>query len=475
MSIDSNEIENEFFGFAFLALPRAFGGHRCNMNDPIKHLKNERIKCIQSLEEHNEFIIDLEDALPFTQILTHRRPLNTPAKDIEEFCKTPLHANETANCTKIEIFYCVDTIDAQSCRRNNVTEVDVPDNNCVIDELAFHFHHNFTNILNVTAYFICHESNGDAESVLQIVNVEYFEVNETHSTKNAHQISGNIGYVQHRPILMTKYVQPSGLSPDAVVELTSNNQILAYFESNANCSGNEHFLKMPAIQPNGDCIRSNRTFNTINFDENIRFTCNALLVPETNDSLVGQLPQSNTSDTDSNGNYTNICRAFQSIVFHYLLNDLELKPLNATFYGQLNAFISELGNPKNDSNHWIELKTINAPNIEQIVADKNANGNEFTCRNMVLSIRYGLYFGRIMINDNANQAVIRAAQLEFGPRLDLNFKTDDKMMYRSVPIYIDVMFYDYIKLDSNRAVWTTMSSHLLTMISLAFIARQLVY
>lgn len=61
-----------------------------------------------------------------------------------------------------------------------------------------------------------------------------------------------------------------------------------------------------------------------------------------------------------------------------------------------------------------------------------------------------------MINDNANQAVIRAAQLEFGPRLDLNFKMDEKNL--KVPIYIDAMFYDYIKLTSNNAISPQMFS-----------------
>lgn len=409
------------------------------------------------MDEHNSFIADLEQSLPFTQILMHRKPLSTSPKVVADFCKPPVGSNETSSCIDVGIYYCIDSIDSQSCKKDNLTDADIPDN-CIVSELAFHFHHNFTNILNASAYFVCHELLSlDAASVLQIVNVEYFEVNETHSTKNTHQISGNIGYAQHRPILVTKYVYGYDLS-DTANEMQPM-QILAYFETNANCSGNEHILKMPAIKSDGDCIRSNKTFNSINFDENIRFTCNAILVDERNETSSTTSHLNGTAiDTDSNVNYTNVCRSFQLAIFQYLLNDLERKNPNLTSFDTFNAFISERGNPKNDSNHWIELKTVNAPNIEQIVADKNSDGFEFTCRNMVLSIRYGFYYGRIMVSDNANQALIRAAQIEFGPRLDLNFKMDEKNL--KVPIYIDVMFYDYIKLTSNTA-----NSHRITSIT----------
>lgn len=398
------------------------------------------------MDEHNIFITEMEETLSVTRVLIHRLPLSTSSKFVADFCQPAVHANDTLNCVDVDIYYCADTIDSQSCKKNNLTETNQPDN-CVVDELAFHFHHNFTSILNATVYFVCHEMALDAASVLQIVNVEYFEVNETHSTKNAHQISGNIGYVQHRPVLVTKLVNQYE-SPD-IANGKPPNRILAYFEMNATCTGNEHILKMPAIQSNGDCIRSNRTFNSINFDENIRFTCNAMLAPDVNDSSAS-IPQLNTTtDMESNENHTNVCRSFQRVIFQHLLNDLELQNPNSTSLDTFNALISELGNPKNDSSHWIELKTVNAPDIEQIVADKNSNGYEFTCRNMVLSVRYGFFHGRIMINDNANQAVIRAAQLEFGPRVDLNFKMDEKNL--KVPIYVDVMFYDYIKLKGNSA------------------------
>lgn len=430
-----------------LSVPRSFGGSRCIVNTPIKHLKNERIKCVQSMDEHNNFIAELEQTLRLTKILMHRKPLNTSPKVLADLCRTPANANETLRCVDIGIYYCTDAIDSQSCKMDNRTDTETADN-CIVDELALHFHHNFTNVLNVSVYFVCHELALDAASVLQMVNIEYFEANETHTTKNAHQISGNIGYVQHRPILMTKYVTRQG--PSDAANATPADQMLAYFEKNANCSGNEHILKMPAIRPNGDCIRDNKTFNAINFDENIRFTCNVVIAPELNDSAsLAQLNATET-ETDSYENYTNVCRAFQLVIFQYLLYDLEQQNPNATSFDKLNALISELGNPKNDATHWIPLETVNAPSIEQIVADKNSNGFEFTCRNMVLSIRYSFYYGRIMINDNANQAVIRATQLEYGPRLDLNFKMVEKNL--KVPIYVDVMFHDYIKLTSNDAI-----------------------
>lgn len=402
---------------------------------------NDQIKCVQTFDEHDQFLTEFQTKLKSSKILTQRKPLNTPTVLMMDYCKSPSNENETMSCIEIKTFHCNEIISQRSCKPDtNQTIINEFGDGLIADEISIQFHHNFTDILNCTVFFVYHDLNGGGGGgetigqMMRIINLEYLELNESFVTKDAHQVSGNIGYLQHKPIIITKY------TPDNVtVNGDQMAGILAYFHNDTNCTNDEHYLKLPAIQANGDCILTNYTFQTINFGENTLIKCKALLIPNMfNDS----------QDHIETPNNTYLCRAFQLTIFDYLLHRFELEPLNATAFNKFNVFVSELGNPRNDSSHWINFRTVQAPNIDDVVAIDTGTG-EFTCSNMILGVRYEFFYGRMLFGSVPNQALIRMAQIHFGSRLNLKFKIDDDAL--RVPLNIDVMFYDFSRMIRNNA------------------------
>lgn len=404
---------------------------------PLKHLNVVDRQCAQSIEDHEMFIAEFEEKLRSNRILMRRKPMSSSSAILSEFCRRPNNSNETTNCIDATIFHCNEKISASTCK-NRLNETDDEFVDLIADHLSIRIHHNFTNIFNFSVHFV-YNKIVEPSIVLQRIQVDFFEVNETESSRSAHTISGSIGYALHRPVLHTKLVRPidnGQLHNDA--SSTPTNKILEFFDSNRNCSGNEHSMKIPKIESNGDCLLTNTTYNTVNFGENIRLACNAVLTsPTTNETA---------SNIDSTTNYTNLCRAFQREIFQYLFYDIQLENVNATIYDKLNDFISEYGNPRNRTVDWIEMRIANPIDLEQIIAENERNG-AFLCRNMILNVRYEFFHGTAIVNDVEHQSLIKSAQIEFGTRLDLDFKVDDRQL--KVPIYVDVMFYDFIKLGSS--------------------------
>lgn len=349
---------------------------------------------------------------------------------MSDFCERK--PNKTDHCIDVVVSHCVAAISPSSCLLNDT----VDGANLVADELHIQIHHNFSNIFNVSAYFVYHEL-ADAATVLQNIRVDYFEVNETSASRAAHMISGNLGYVTHRPVLYSKIVNK--FNADGSIR----SRQLEFFDDNITFSGAEHSFKLPVVRANGDCEINRHTFDTINFRENSRLECNVVLSPETNETATLAV---NTTAADQ-VNLTRICHRFQRNILSHLLDGLELDNPNATVFDKFNVRISEYGNPRNDTRQWAEMVVLNALNLELIIADKSpAEGSELTCRNMVLDVRYDFFYGLSIVRDNPNQAVIKLARLDFGPTVDLSFKIDEKSL--RVPIFIDVMFFDFVKLHS---------------------------
>lgn len=383
-------------------------------------------KCIQTLDEHEQFINDIQNFFQSIKILSNRgAPTMTPAI-LADFCESK--PNKINNCIDVLIFYCAKMIKSSSCILNDT----INDANLIANDIQIQIHHNFTTILNFTVHLVYHDSV-DTVNVLQTIHVDFFEVNETHALRQAHTVSGNLGYIARSPVLYSKFIRL--YNSDGSIQ----SRILEFFNANKTFKGGEHSLKLPVVQSNGDCRIDGGTYDTINFQENSRLICNVILAEETNDTII----------LFDQMNLTKICQNFQRTILNHLLNDIELDNLNSTVFDKLNARISEYGNPRNDTRHWNEIYILNALNIELIHADKTktSESNEFTCRNMILSIRYDFFYGLSIIYDNPNQAIIKSSQLEFGPMVDLSFKFNEKSL--RVPIYVDVMFYDFIKLNNN--------------------------
>lgn len=433
-------------------MPWSFVSSNCDVKAPVKHLINDKTKCVQTFDDHDQFINDIQSKLKSIKILKQRKPLDSPALVMSDFCKSPQNGNETEKCIYAEVYHCVDRISLRTCKSDANSTLTSSENseNFITNELSIQFHHNFTNILNCTVFFVYHELGDEVSSTFltQTISVEYLESNETYDTRDAHLVSGNIGYMQHKPVIVTKFLLINETQNEENIRFE---RVLAYFHNETNCTSDDHYMKLPVVQTNGDCVLDNTTFNRIDFGESSRIKCNAVLTAnafnETNNSpqmfhLLGH-----------SHNYTQTCRAFQRTIFNYLLHRFDLENPNATVYSEFNMRLSELGNPRNNTNYWIDFKTTNAPIVDDIVAGNVAGGSdtepEFLCTNMVLSVRYEFFYGVMMVGAVPNQALIKVAQIQFGNRVNLKFKLDDDIL--KVPLSIDVMFYDFSRVVRNSA------------------------
>lgn len=416
------------------------------------------MKCIQTYEEHDQFLSVFQSKLRTTKVLKQRRPVDAPAILLADYCKEPSNENETSNCIEIHTYHCNDIISQKSCTSDtNTTMSPEFGDGFVANDISIQFHHNFTDILNCTVFFVYHDLSGDGHSgkIMRTIHIKYLELNESFATRDAHQVSGNIGYLHHKPIIITKYLRPNETNPDEMhVPLLAG--VLAYFHNETECTNDEHYLKLPNIQGNGNCILNNFTFQTINFGENMIVKCNLPLEP----SIFNE---TNLANTDIRNN-THLCRTFQTTIFDHLLHRFELENPNVTIYNRFNVFVSEMGNPRNDSIHWMDFRIFGAPNIEEIIAIDSSSSTAFTCSNMILNIRYEFFYGNMMFGNAPNQALIKMAHIRFGQRLNLKFKLDDDML--KVPLYMDVMFYDFSRLVSSTAT----TAHLFSLIPMLILS-----
>lgn len=65
---------------------------------------------------------------------------------------------------------------------------------------------------------------------------------------------------------------------------------------------------------------------------------------------------------------------------------------------------------------------------------------------MIINVKYEFFYAQLRIAGVDYQNVIKEAQANFGPRLDLHFSVSDV----SVPVFITTQFYDLTRM-SNRA------------------------
>lgn len=175
-------------------VPVSFGMSNCRIKNSLKHLTDDEIKCVQTIDEHDQFLVDFQNKLRTVKILKFRKPLETPSIIMMDFCKSVQMTNETENCTETDIYHCIETISLRTCKQDtNSTSSSSPEfgENFISNEISMQIHHNFTNILNVTVFFVYHELNTDIPTthIVQTINVEYLELNETFSTRDAHQVN----------------------------------------------------------------------------------------------------------------------------------------------------------------------------------------------------------------------------------------------------------------------------------------------
>lgn len=351
------------------------------------------------------FLEEFQAKLKSTKILTSR--IGNHAMMMEH-CTDLNH-----HCIEIQIFDCFDSISKDSCFSLNSTEID---QNWINKEIVIQFRHNFTNILNCTA-FLVYTENTPISAMVHSIKIQFLQINE--SMISIHKISGNIGYLQGKSIITAKLIpfNASGNADNAPM-------VLDYFHPNKTFINDEHFMKMPTIKGNL-CALNNMTYETIKFGENIYLTCDVLLDGNLNVTVES--------------NFTEICSLLQKKIFSFLINDVQPNG-NDTSWASVTIKISEFGNPKNITDHWLDVNLRHGiVDPVQSKFDRDDNPNEFICQNMILSLKYEFMYASLRVGSFDHQNLIKKIDLVFGTRVDLKFNLNEPV---KVPIFADVMFID---------------------------------
>lgn len=429
-------------------IPYSLNNGNCHVDVSITHLINTKTRCPRTLGSLQKFQAKFEDTLKHVKMSKIPLAIGTDAVIMADHCKQPANANDTRNCFDVNIFHCNGSLAKANCTATSGNSTVLAP---AASFISVQFKHNFTHLLNCSVFFVSSVGglNGsDSSSIfVQTIKVRFIDVNETYFRSKTVKVSGNLGYVLHKPLIVTKYIaaNESAVTTNEKPELT---KVLGYFHDNSTQRYNdEYYMKIPAIDDRNGCVITNETFETINFGENAMTKCFVFLEDRRDN---GNMTQNSTNSTASMSerNFTATCLSFQKQIFHHLLYNLDQSNTNSTAFDDFNVQVSQLGNPKNESRLWIRLETESDYDTAQIlgVYDKANGENEFTCRNVILNVRYEFYYAVAMLGGRANQALVKKATLAFGPRLDLKFRLDEKL---KVPVYIDVMFHDLTGINTG--------------------------
>lgn len=348
-----------------------------------------------------------DDILLLIEYLSSLKILRSP-----NYIKNKINAMEHCtdeNCDCLEFEY-------QMCQNQECTSINQTDlmiNTEFLSKIEFIIYHNFTRILTALVKFQENANEINTEDLIHYI-VNFRTLNATDAT----ELSGSVGYNKGLPIIQTKYI------PVNASDLNNNEIKLEYFNST---SSNRIYLP---ISRNQRCQLSKYHHNKIKFKENKLAKCNLDL---------SELNQNTTTTS----NFTLICLKFQEKIFNYLLHNVT-QAVNTTDYSKLNYYVSNLGNPRNNSANWLEIKTIGSQSSANIIGSGD-DPNSFVCQNLILNIKYEFYYARMSVGEVRKQHVLTRGNLKFGTKLDLKFNINENVL---LPIYYDIMFID---LERNQA------------------------
>lgn len=320
------------------------------------------------------------------------------------------------HCMDIKMIDCFGLVSRDNCVEFNSTEID--DTRWLNREIVIQFRHNFTNILNCTAYLIYSGVDVMPDTLVHSVKIQFLQVNESMAA-NIHRISGNIGYMQGKPIVTAKMIPLNVSNVDENLP-----KILDYFHPNKTFSNDDHFMKIPAIRKNF-CMLTNLTYDIIRFGENLFLTCDVALDDNLNVTVES--------------NFTEVCTKLQRKIFAFMLNEYQ-ESNDTTAEICLAMKISEYGNPKNDSLYWTNANLKHGiVDVVQSKYEPDDNASEFICQNMILSLSYEFLYASLSVGSFKHQNLIKTVDVIFGTRVDLKFNLNEPI---KVPIFLDVMFVD---------------------------------
>lgn len=313
-------------------------------------------------------------------------------------------------CLPIKIFNCFRIVSSATCHSFNDSDYEIADN-FQNHEIIVDFVHNFTTIMNCSVFFVYDDRS--LGHTIRLMDIRFRQVNET---RHSRRVSGNVGYQRGKPVIATRYIPFSATSDQTKL-------ILDYFHPNHT---RNDLLKLPSFRQN-ICRLDNTTFQTIDFGHDVYVRCDVQL-------------DDDAANLTAVSNFTQVCAGFQTKINFFLMHNIRMKE-NRT--AEIATVVSEFGNPVNDTGKWLAIESNLYRNGDEETIeghfDRDDSETEFSCRNMVLSVRYAFVYGVVQVGEVRRQSVIRNVRLEIGTRLDLKFRLGEKM---NVPIFVDVMFFD---------------------------------
>lgn len=311
-------------------------------------------------------------------------------------------------CLPIKIMNCISIVSPTTCHSFNNSDYEIGDNfqnHLIIVE----FVHNFTTIMNCSVFFVYDDM--PLEHNIRTMDIRFRQLNET---KHSHRISGNVGYQRGKPVIASRYVPYKAISDH-------NNLILEYFHPNHT---RNDVLKLPSFRQK-ICRLDNETFQTIDFGHDVFVRCDVRL-------------DDDEASLTAVSNFTQVCNDFQTKIYFFLMHNVGMTENHTA-----TTVVSEFGNPINETEKWLAVESNLYRNTDEESVeghfDRDDSETEFSCRNMVLSVRYAFSYGMVQVGEVRRQSVIRNVRLDLGTRLDLKFRLGEEM---NVPIFVDVMFFD---------------------------------
>lgn len=384
---DPIEIATEV-GEKELKIPLSLSGAICHVEESVKFLKNSYSICLR----------DPTDSFPI-EYLMRLSTVEIPPKP-----KIPC-VDASNSCLTVEIFRCKNGKNLHNCKTWNVTES--PDS--FPFDLFIRFTHNFTILVKFEAFAIEKFHLEMGKFYQQRIDVVFTTVNESQS----HTVSGNIGYLPGKPVIFS-HIRSVNVSED------KQQPIIDYFHPNRTSEDDDYHMNLPE-SISGICMSRNFSRDMLNFGENQVKTCEVHLL----DSL------NITQET----NFTEICREFhRKILLHLVMfpNATESIPFEE-------LFVSEFGNPRNDTSNWIQMDLKGVAESSSVEGIYDSVDETLTCRNMIIRTKHLYQFARLEVAGNRHQSLIERASIDFGPRVDLQFKISEDFR---VPIFHVVSFID---------------------------------
>ncbi|XP_050096185.1 tectonic [Anopheles aquasalis] len=441
-------------------LPYSLTGNDCHIEQHVRFLRNRSNRCRRLLD----------DVTPFNRRFLAQQASNRFFRSPKKSMVTEHPCMVDGDCLNVTLTICrlTNVTKGWSCiNSSNTTNSTTSDTLLGLMEesedeyelqcsrIELQFRHNFTDLLAVDATLFCERDNSaaDTDSGWQRITVRF----EAQSSRNvSYAVSGNLGYLRQKPLIVTHFELPptnttNAVSGDGVPDIRPSEPtkqpartMLAYFTNGTRLPDETFRLRLPISRRNR-CHLSEQMHGTIDFGVDSWHRCN--YVPSTQA----------INDTEGNGgrNYTSFCRELQEQLYSLLLPGI----LSDDRYDHVNLYVSKYGNPVNRTVDWIPLRTVNAMSETQLGGEDTVE--HFTCRNMHINVDYRFYYAVERVHEVRHQAIIHDGEIVFGPRVNLRFRLDEEIR---IPIFVQVQFFDLTSsaMDNGPSPWIGWFLFLLT-------------